>query len=103
MTGLIEDRCLPMFGAASRIDDTDTRISHLQLDLGTRMAELRGELPESLDGHFCRAYLHFDHELESVRCGLEEVHDMLVRDARQCLASLSEAVADRPATVKLRG
>lgn len=103
MSDLIEDRCLPMLRSASRLDDTDTRIARLQLHLGTVLAELRPAIPEPASRPFCRAYLRFDEELESVRSALEEVHGVLVRNARQCLAALSPEPADRPATMRLRG
>lgn len=103
MSDLIEDRCLPMLRSASRLDDTDTRIAHLQLHLGTVLAELHPAIPTPASGPFCRAYLRFDEELESVRCALEEVHGILVHDARQCLAALSPEPGGRPALMRLRG
>lgn len=102
MSDLIEDRWRPILGSASRLDDTDSRIAHLQLDLGTRMAELRPDIPDPAVLPLCRAYLRFDEELESVKCALEEVHDILVRDARQCLSALS-GEPDGSASVTLRG
>lgn len=69
--------------AADRVEAATDHLHMVQRDLAAHMDELRLSWPEQAAGAFIAAYARFDRELEDVKRGLDEIHEVLaLRDAR---------------------